>query len=177
MHKILKLGTLLLICICMVTTPAVMGCGSASEKISEQIAEKAIESEGGEDVDVDIDADKGEINISSSEGSFNMKTSGEAEWPDEVPSYVPKFDGKIISVVETESEGQKHFSIIYEDLDNLDMDDYADDLESNGWDVVSRLETGDVWMVQASRGDNDDEFINATVNTDEDSGSIMYVAQ
>jgi hypothetical protein len=177
MHKILKLGTLLLICICTTTTLVAMGCGSASEKISEQIVEKAIESEGGEDVDVDIDADKGEVNISSSEGNFNMKASGEAEWPDEVPSYVPEFEGKIISVVETESEGHKHFSIIYEDLDNLDMDDYADDLESNGWDVVSRLETGDVWMVQASRGDNDDEFINATVNTDENSGSIMYVAQ
>lgn len=177
MLKSLKLGIVLLVCLCAVVTLAATSCGNAAEKVAEKIVEKAIESEGNGDVDIDIDSDEGEIKISSSEGDFNMKTGGKAEWPDDVPSYIPQFDGDIIQVIESESDGQKHYSIVYENLDNMDADDYADDLEGKGWDVVSKVEMGTAWMIQATRGDNEDEWVNATVNTDEDTGSIMYVAE
>jgi hypothetical protein len=78
------------------------GCGAASEKLAEEATERAIESQGGGNVEIDTDGD-GSINIETDEGTysadgegnFNLETgdgsfsagSGSMPdgWPDDVP--------------------------------------------------------------------------------------------
>jgi hypothetical protein len=93
------------------TSVLITGCGAVAEKAGEKAAEKAIESQGGGNVDIDTSGD-GEISIDTDEGSVSFG-SGEvpAEWPEDVPipdglevstgSTIDASDGRLVSVVGT----------------------------------------------------------------------------
>ena len=88
------------------------GCGGAADKVSEQVAEKAveqaIENEGGGNVDIDTDGD-GSLSIETEDGSFSTGTGELPEtWPEDVPlpegleigagTTMDSSDGKLVSI-------------------------------------------------------------------------------
>lgn len=77
------------------------GCGNASDKTAEKVAEQIAKANGASGVDVDIDSDGGgvkvttddgtfsangdSIDVQSSDGAFSGGSKVPAEWPKEVP--------------------------------------------------------------------------------------------
>lgn len=61
------------------------GCADAAERVTERGLEAAIESQGGGEVDLDLD-DNGSVSVETEDGSFSM---GQTEIPDDWPSEVP----------------------------------------------------------------------------------------
>jgi hypothetical protein len=96
------------------TSILITGCGAVAEKAGEKAAEKAIESQGGGNVDIDTSED-GKVSIETEDGSVSFG-SGEvpAEWPGDVPlpddlevstgSTIGASDGRLVSVVGTSGQ-------------------------------------------------------------------------
>src|SRR5690349_1717268 len=82
----------------VVATSLVAGCGggSPSENAGEKIAEEAMESAGGGDVDVDIDDDQ--VTIEGEEGTIKV---GTGDVPDSFPDELTIAEGEVISSVDT----------------------------------------------------------------------------
>jgi hypothetical protein len=74
----------------LVAVVALVGaaCASASEKIAESVIEKAIESESGGDVNVDIGDDGFSASVEGEDGS-SIQVGGAADVPDELTFPVP----------------------------------------------------------------------------------------
>jgi len=182
LNKISTFGLLLILSLCIFLV-TVTGCGNAAEDLAENMIESGngdvdvdINSDGEDisihsdegDVKIDIDSDDREVNIESDDGSYHMTSGDNAEWPDELPNYVPKLDGNLTQVAKIDNPEGTQYTIVYEDVDT-DMDSYVDDLEDEGWDVSSQIDIDDSWMVTAEHGD---WLIVATSNTGDKTGAL-----
>lgn len=85
-------------------------CGAAAEKLSEEAAERALESASGGDVDLDIsgDGDEFTVNVDSEDGTFSI--GSDVELPSELQIPVP--DGGSATSAGTQ-EGSAFASITY----------------------------------------------------------------
>lgn len=82
------------------------GCDSANDAAGEKIAEEVIKSQGGEDVDIDVDGEN--VTIDTKDGSFS--TSGEL--PKDWPADVKLPDGaKIVAVTDVAADGKRQVSV------------------------------------------------------------------
>lgn len=128
------------------------GCGNVAEKASEKAAEKAIEQASGGEAKVDLD-NKGNVEITTEEGS--LKT-GSAEWPDQIPSDVPRFtDGEIISVVESSTNEQgKGIFVGIENASIEAAENYKSELEKNGWTINMTSNTPESVMFAAEKNNS-----------------------
>lgn len=65
-----------------------VAAGCSTDDIADKVAEKAAEASSGEDTNVDIDSETGEIKVETDDGTFEA-SSGTSELPDDWPSEVP----------------------------------------------------------------------------------------
>ncbi len=116
----------------------------------EESVEETVEQSG---TDVDVDWDEGDWSFDSDDGSMSFDST--TEWPDDISSDVPEFEyGQISSVSSVEStDGETSWYIYYSDLDSGGYDDYADDLESAGWNIDTQTTSGGYNYLTASKGD------------------------
>lgn len=116
-------------------------CGAAAENVAENLAERALESEGGGNVDLDIDEESGEVSVQmeSGDGSGSL-TIGGGELPDGFPIPVPD-GGEVMSTFSSETEEGTSYSVTisypadrYEELASFYedwIDGQADDVQKS----------------------------------------------
>jgi hypothetical protein len=128
------------------------GCDSGEDAVGEKLAEEVIESQGGEDVDIDVDGE--DVTIDTKDGSFS--TSGELpkDWPDDVK--LP--DGaKIVAVTDVSADGKRQVSVTATSGDSVD--DVAEQLgdQFEGWtsDSTGSFGTGSDKVATGSWKDGD----------------------
>jgi hypothetical protein len=126
----------------IVLTAAVIGfalvatsCGAAAEKLSEEAAERAIESASGGDVELDVsgDGDEFTVNVESEDGAFSV--GSDVEIPSELQIPVP--DGGSATTAGTQ-EGAVFVSITYPIERYDDLVAFYDDWTSGSgeeWDT------------------------------------------
>ncbi|MEN6351699.1 MAG: hypothetical protein ABFD08_20205 [Syntrophomonas sp.] len=124
------------------------GCGNVAEKA----AEKAIEKNVGGNAEVDLDKD-GNVEITTDEGSFK---TGNAEWPGQIPSDVPRFkEGKIVSVLENNTDEQGKGILV--GIENASLEavaNYKEELEKNGWTITLTSNTPESVMFGAEKNNS-----------------------
>lgn len=75
-------------------------CGNAEEKAAETLAEKALEANSGQDVDVDIDEDGETVTIQTEQGTIKQSSGDNVALPDDFPTDVTlPGDYKVMSVM------------------------------------------------------------------------------
>jgi hypothetical protein len=112
-------------------------CGSAAE----QLTENAVENQLGDDANVDIDTDTGEVRIESDDGSAVF---GGGEIPDGLEIPVPD-GGDVVSAFEGSNDGESQFavSIDYRDGDYEEIVAFYDDQIGTGDNIFRSQVTGD----------------------------------
>lgn len=85
-----------------------VACGSLAEKATEQVLEKAIESGGDGNVELDLDAEGGSFSVQTDEGSMNFGSG--LDLPDTLEIPVPN-DGNVTST--QSGDGYVHATITY----------------------------------------------------------------
>ena len=113
-------------------------CGAAAEKLSEEAAERAIESASGGDVELDVsgDGDEFTVNVDSEDGTFSI--GSDVEIPSELQIPVP--DGGSATSAGTQ-EGSVFASITYPIGRYKELVTFYDDWTSG---------TGDEWDTSTS---------------------------
>ncbi len=114
-------------------------CGSIAENAAENLVERAIESEGGGDVDIDFDdAGEGQVNINvegGEEGDMSLSI-GSGEVPDDFPLPIAS-GGEVLSSSTQTANGETHQGVIivypHDDYDAV-VELYADHF--SGFDEV-----------------------------------------
>ncbi len=146
------------------------GCGKVAEKATEQVIEKAIESESGEKVDLNLN--EGSAEITTDEGS--MKIGSTYDWPSGMPSDVPEFKyGSITGVIESTTDAGTAYTVTFEEVEADSFEKYRSDLEDNGWSIQFTQQMGSGWSLNANKENND-----VTVLMGEDStGFISFNPQ
>ena len=141
----------MLIAIGLLTT----ACGNAAEDLVENAIENAIESEGGGDVNIDIDEDGGSASIETDEGSIQI---GGGDIPADFPLPIPDYE-EVAGVVTSDQEGTESTQIILS-FDPDDIDEVADLYEGyfndQGWETTrTDTKSGDIrnlWISGISGG-------------------------
>jgi hypothetical protein len=126
--------------LCIAVAPlALAACG---ESTSDKIAEQVVEQQTGDDVD--IDSEKGEVNVTSKDGSSSFSSSGDLPkgWPKDVE--LP--DGaKIKGSSAVKADGGTNLMVSAEDK-GASLDDIVEhfDEQLDGWknDSVTSSDTG-----------------------------------
>ncbi len=128
------------------------GCGGIVENVIENVVERFISSESGEEVDVDISSENGEVTISTEDNDVEIehKTGRDMDWPGDIPPFVPQLNGNISAIIQAGDDEVISYTIAYENLINVDMDQHVKLLEDNhGWSVISRAIHEDGWTINA----------------------------
>lgn len=165
--------------IALILLLALAGCFSSPESVIEDTIESLIDAEN-EAIESDMEADNETIESDNSNNSDSEQSEGAgteiefsdtAQWPDELPDYIPSLDGDVVAHTKIfPEEGFVSHTIAFENLGSNAMNSYIDLLLSNGWSIDMQTELPDAWMVQAHRADS--EFIIAGVELEENSGMI-----
>jgi len=169
-----KLNVVLFLCLLLLFSFTIIGCGQAADKAAENIIEEAIKQESGEDVDIDLDSQSGEVTISTSDGDVTTKTGSGMEWPDNIPNYVPQLIGDIVMVMQTGEAESFYYNIAYENIKNVEMEPYVTALENNGWVIQMKTEMEDAWMINAVYDEK--LHLTASINSEDKTGAIMLNA-
>ncbi len=115
------------------------GCAKASEKVAEQVVERAIESESGGDVNVDLGGDgQATIEYSDEQGEGKI-TIGGGEIPADFP--VPFPDGGTVVQTATGPEGGV-VTVTYDDRSYDELVSFYDDWTQDQGEV-SKIETSE----------------------------------
>lgn len=168
-----KLAVLVLAVAAPLVLPMLAGCGgkSADGKASEAMAERALESATGKDVDLSIEEEKVTI---EGEG-FKAELSQATEWPADVPPEVPEFEqGKVERVHKSEAEGRRSWNVYYTEIKADGPDRYAALLEQGGWKVQSMKMGDKAGMLSGERGNIG---INFAYSMEESRGTLTIFTQ
>src|SRR3989339_167149 len=122
-------------------------CQSPSEKVIEKVNEKAIEDSMGGNTEVDLN--EGNINIETENGT--MQAGQDVSLPDNFPSDVYVYEGKLAAVVF--NEANNGFNLTIETKDVLDdiKSVYENKLEEDGWVVNQSMNLGGVLYLGAEK--------------------------
>ncbi|MGD2101872.1 MAG: hypothetical protein PVG83_06510 [Acidimicrobiia bacterium] len=141
---------------------------SPGEELAEELAEQALEEQGGGDVE--IDSDSGEVNIESDDGSFTIG-GGEipTDWPVDVPS-----GGEVLAVGE-DQDGGGTLSMEFVGADYDDMVAFYDSwVDGSGLEMIQRAEVsepaGHAWTVQ-----DDARTYNISINDAGDFVALLII--
>lgn len=141
---------------------------SPGEELAEELAEQALEGEGGGDVE--IDTDSGEVSIESDDGSFTIG-GGEipTDWPVDVPS-----GGEVLAVGE-DQDGGGTLSMEFAGADYDDMVAFYDSwVDGSGLEVIQRTEVsepaGHAWTVQ-----DDEKVYTISINDAGDFVALLII--
>lgn len=100
-------------------------CGNIAEKVTEEGAERIIEAESGEDVDIDFDSDDGSFSVQTEDGSFSIGDDGSFVVTDQDGSVLTgnaNDDGFVV----TDQDGEQVLSV---DEDNGEISIQGEDGE------------------------------------------------
>ena len=148
-----------------------VGCRKAQENAVENMIEGMIEAQGGEDVDIDIDEDGGNLSISSDDGDMNMQSDESGmPWPnDKLPNNVPEVKGvKVIFVMDVGSG----VSISFEDCNSKIADDYEKKILENGWEITMTYEAEGFHTITATN--SDDEMLQFSWDEEDGTGGVTF---
>ncbi len=172
MHK--KAMILALICLSAFFLLVLTGCGRIIENVVENVVERVISSESGEEVEIDYSSENGGVTISTEDSDVNIehKTGSDMDWPGEIPAYVPPLNGNISAIMQTSDDEVISYTIAYENLLNVDMDQLVKLLEDNhGWSIINRTIHEDGWTINAMHEEHN-SFLMVLVH-DNDEGVIQ----
>lgn len=182
MCKKVRLAFVIFLFVCFALL--ITGCsGNVDQAIENVVGElideenKNIEAERGEDVSEDVNDDKqqgGEESAQSPNDSAEDPADGgnKTEWPSEIPGYVPQLQGDIDAVVKMHpEEDATSYTIAYENVNDVGMDYYENELVSNGWAIDQKTNFGESWMIQANY--NNEAAIIISTENEEKSGMII----
>ena len=114
--------------------------GFLGRKMAESVVERTIEARTGAKVDINS-AGEGSFKVKSEDGEMAIGTT--AQWPSSMPNDVPKFSsGEITAAFQTNSNGEKAWSVIVKDVEKSAADAYVTNLKTQGWQLVSQLDMG-----------------------------------
>ncbi len=159
-----------------------VGCGKSTEETIENVIGGLIEAENqaieadnnSSDVNEDDEINDGNGPGSSGDNGGSISVEHQAEWPSDLPSYVPRMEGDLTEVVITHpEEGTKSYIIAYENLQIFDADVYEKELLSNGWTIDGTVEMGEAWMIYASIENK--ASITMSAEIEENSGMMIVV--
>lgn len=134
----------------VVTAMVLTACGNSAERLAEEAAERALESEGGGDVDIELgeDGEEGSIVVETEEGTQSM-SFGSGELPDGLT--LPVMDGyEVIGSTVMQQEGG---SLVNAQLEYPDAG--LDDLVSFYEDHFSTV--GDALLNTSQSGSGDSQ--------------------
>lgn len=123
---------------------------SLSQKTAEKMAEKAIESQTGANVDIDSNGD--EVTIRSEDGNVTYSAGGNVSLPENFPKELIVAGDAKISVAISSEEGASVSYITNESQENITKK-YLDSLTDAGWDKVMELSTTDGNMLSFEKGE------------------------
>lgn len=139
-------------------------CGNAAETIAEEIAEEAA---GG---DVDIDVDGSEINVETSEGTFNMGGDLPEDWPDDAPTPA----GCDVQTAQSFDTADGYGAVVHFDCEGGDpqtiFDQVKAEAERQGWTIDSEgnHSSDDITNInlQATKDDGRELIVTVTLTSD-----------
>lgn len=147
---------------------ALAGCGpSVSEKVGQEIAEKAIESSTGGQADVDINADGG-ATIETAEGKF--QSGDDLSLPSDWPSDVYVIDGKVKAVIAGKEGSGTTISIEADGAIKDIAATYKNELESDGWKISGTMDFGTSASVIAEK---DDRNVSVMIGEGDEKTSVV----
>lgn len=123
------------------------------KSLGEKAVEGILESEIGQNADVDYDDDG--ATLKSDEGTTSV--GSKAEWPSDLPSSVPKVGSGDVNYSSTTEDG---WYIMIENVSVASFDAYKTELEKNSWTIVGTTTTTDSGKsVQATNDQYDLYFV------------------
>lgn len=128
-----------------------VSCGgkSSEEKRAERALEKVFQQTTGKSAKVDLKG--GKVKIQSKDGTAEI-TTGSAEWPEDLPSDVPKFEFGTVKGVNKETTGEiPKWMIIIQDVPEDALAEYTEKLKAGEWNIETTMSTPQGGMVQATK--------------------------
>ncbi len=80
-----------------------------------------------------------------------MDSTNETEWPEDISTDVPQFDGNIISVMKGEDSEFASYTVEYENLIITEMASYENMLNDYGWEIITTGIHEDGWTINAGK--------------------------
>ena len=114
----------------------------------------------------------GKENGKTSNGSTGGQPSQGDAVPSGVPDYVPLLKGGIISSGRDENNERIVYYFVYENIEDVSVESYEDQLSAKGWTVFLVQEVEDSWIFHAKHEKEGDLIV--TVNKKEKRGSINF---
>ena len=164
--KMMLISASIVVCVMLV-----FSLGGCAQRVATKMIEKALEQSGAGDVDIDLD--KGEVNITDEEG--NEMSIGGADLPKDWPSVVPvSNDIEVQSTFSQTTDGKKGWTVIglFSGSGEALYDYYKK--EFSGWDEQSDFtsDQGDDGKTYSYQASNDDYFVTVWVFENDDEKSI-----
>jgi hypothetical protein len=122
-----------LVCLAAVFSLALaVGCGKAPEKAVEETAEKTLETQPGDDADVDVSEDGMTVTSSDEDGTYTYQAGNEATIPDGFPADVYVYEG---ATVQMSSDSPDGFMLAFETDAAFAtvVDAYKAEMPAAGW--------------------------------------------
>lgn len=136
-------------------------------KVAEQTTESLIEGATGGKVDIDSEGE--DFSIETEDGSYSM--TGKDEWPEDMPSSVPKFTYGSIEISSKSSSGDSaSWSVSFTDVKSGAYDSYTSELEKSGWSETGNMSSGGS---QIANMENSEYYLIFTYDANENSGSLV----
>ncbi|MEY3019243.1 MAG: hypothetical protein RLZZ272_227 [Actinomycetota bacterium] len=151
-----------------------VGCGAIAEQATEQVIERAIESETGGSVDIDTDGD-GSVTIETEDGTASF---GTGEVPAAIASEFDLPGGlEVLTTSEVSADGATTSYLIATTDDDPQgiLDDLQESAESGGWSIDSTFTIDATAGFSASRGDA--EVAQVTVSADGSTTTVSITLQ
>ncbi|MEN8119663.1 MAG: hypothetical protein ABFS35_04930 [Bacteroidota bacterium] len=152
------------------------GSGKSDEEKAEDMAENILETMTGGDVDIDVDKDgkNGEITIKGKDGEEVTFSSNENELPDDFPSDVYVIDGEKQGVGNmTSNDGQVVTFGVKSDEDFSDVKEtILKEMKSNGWENTMTMGAGEESMQMYTK---DEKSATITLSKEDDKTVVAYM--
>jgi hypothetical protein len=169
--KFISYALVLFLALSIVTT----GCTSKKEavdnqetSITETTKENVEETEEDEDTETSENNDDDyEVTFNTGddedEGRVSMNAGKNTQWPKDIPSFFPKLNGKVVTVLETTEGDLVNYTVFFDEIKSEDMDSFAKKIEAKpGWKIISKNQSDGMWMIMAMNEKNEARLI-ATV--------------
>ena len=187
MNRRIKIYIVLVLGISLLFSISTLGCAKTGEEAIKNVIGSLIEAENEanesqqENIPAVNSADSGGSGSTSDDDSagssgadnaqINTSQSGAVSWPSEIPGNVPRLPGDIAQVIVTHPEqGWSNYTIAFVNINNINIDDYAAELEANGWSIDMKSDMGDAWIIYAGYGE--DIILTAGIESTDNSGML-----
>ena len=158
-----------------ISLAALSGCGKASEVVVESVTERALETEMGGEVDVDINSSDGTFTMKGGDGktSVNIQAGESVQLPANLPADVPIPEGVTWQMVQA-AEGENS-GFILQGSTAAPMADLATTMKTKiaeqGWESVQNIaQSGAMEMMTYSKGE---KMLTCNLATDNGTTTVM----